>query len=89
MGVKRIAADVAALVEEKDTAYGASFDRAGDVLRVLYPGGVKVEQYDDLLAVVRIVDKLFRIANGSQGTESPYLDIVGYGLLGERRARRG
>ena len=55
------------------------------MLRLLYPDGVRPEQYDDLLALTRIVDKCFRIANGNQGEENAYADVAGYGLLGAMR----
>lgn len=32
--------------------------------------------------MVRVVDKLFRVAHGKQGDEDPWQDIAGYGLLG-------
>jgi len=80
------AVKIGELVTEKNLAYGDSFGRCGDVLRVIYPDGIKPEQYDDALAVVRILDKLFRIANdGCAFGESPFLDITGYGLLGAVR----
>jgi len=48
----------------------------------LYPNGVKPEQYVDLLVTVRIVDKLFRIANRKDALgENPWQDIAGYGIL--------
>lgn len=76
------------LVTTKQAAYGDSFGRSGEVMRVLYPGGISPAQLDDALVVVRIVDKLFRIANapGAFG-EDPGLDIAGYGLLMAARAR--
>ena len=43
----------------------------------------KPDQYTDMLAVVRIFDKLFRIATRKDAFgESPFKDIAGYGLLG-------
>ena len=75
---------IGSLVDDKQKAYGDSFNRAGDVLRSLYPDGIRPDQYDDLLAIARIVDKLFRVAtHGSQDPmkESPGRDIAGYGLL--------
>jgi len=79
---EQIAADVGKLVGEKQAAYGDSFGRSGNVLRELYPDGIRPEQYDDMLAIVRIIDKLFRVANhkGAFG-ESPGRDIAGYGTL--------
>ena len=70
------------LVDEKNRAYGASFSKSGAVMRILYPSGIQPEQYDDALAVVRIIDKLFRVASKKDAFgESPGLDIAGYGLL--------
>ena len=69
------------LVAEKQLQYGNSFGNAGKVLKVLYPNGISVDQMEDALVVVRIVDKLFRIANGNQGSEDAFQDITGYGLL--------
>lgn len=72
---------IGTLVEKKQIQYGDSFGNADRILRVLYPYGVAVDQYKNLLAIVRIIDKLFRVANGDQGEESAWDDIVGYGLL--------
>lgn len=83
---EKIADEIGKLVTEKNAAYGDSFGRSGAVLKVLSPNGVSPDQYDDMLAIIRILDKLFRLANdGSAFGESPYLDIVGYGLLGAVR----
>lgn len=74
--------EVGALVERKQAAYGDSFGRSGQILEVLYPDGIPVEQYTNALAVVRIVDKLFRIATDKYALgENPGFDIAGYGLL--------
>lgn len=80
---EELAREVGALVDKKNKAYGNSFGEAGDFLKILYPNGVKPEQYTDMLCIVRIFDKLKRIANEKEAfQESPYRDIVGYGLLG-------
>jgi len=73
---------IGALVDVKNAQYGDAFHKTGKILAILYPEGVTPEQYDDMLAVVRVLDKLFRIANGKQGNEDPWQDIAGYGLLG-------
>ena len=78
--------DVGTLVNSKQKAYGDSFGRSGECLRQMFPDGIKPEQYDDLLTIARIIDKLFRIANNPNAfEENPYQDIVGYGLLGMKR----
>lgn len=74
--------EIGKLVEKKQIAYGDSFGRSGNVLREMYPNGIKPEQYDDMLALVRVIDKCFRIANKKHAFgENPWKDIVGYGLL--------
>ena len=81
-----IADSVAHIVNVKQEAYGDSFGKSGECLRQMYPNGIAPEQYDDLLTVARILDKLFRIANNPTAfDENPYMDIVGYGLLGMER----
>jgi len=80
---ERIGREVGKLVAEKNAAYGDSFAKCGDFLRLLYPDGIKPEQYRDALCIVRIFDKLMRIATAKDAfEESPYRDITGYGILG-------
>jgi len=77
---------VGRLVEDKQKAYGDSFGRSGRCLLEMFPNGIKVDQYNDLLTIARILDKLFRIANDPDAfDENPYQDIVGYALLAMKR----
>lgn len=81
--------DIGALVEEKQAAYGDSFGKSGAVMRILYPNGIASEKLDDALAVVRVLDKLFRIATDRDALgESPWRDIGGYALLAVKRAEK-
>ena len=74
---------VASLVQEKNKAYGSSFAKAGEFLKLLYPKGIHPSQYKDALLLVRIFDKQMRIATDKDAFgENPYQDIMGYGLLG-------
>lgn len=79
------------LVDEKNKAYGSAFEKAGDFLKILYPNGVKPDQYTDMLAMVRVFDKQMRIATDKDALgESPWTDISGYGILmAERSLRNG
>ncbi len=78
--------EIGELVARKQEAYGDSFGRSVQVMQVLYPNGISGEQMADALCVVRIIDKLFRIANKKDAFgESPYRDIAGYALLGLRK----
>lgn len=79
----QVAAEIGALVTEKNAAYGDSFAKCGQFLRMLYPCGLSPAQYDDALAMVRIFDKQMRIATRKDAFgESPYREIAGYGILG-------
>lgn len=80
---EQLGIEVGELVGQKNRAYGDSFNKTGDFLKLLYPNGIKPEQYTDALCIVRIYDKLMRIATNKDALgESPYRDIAGYALLG-------
>jgi len=77
-----IGKEIGELVEEKQAAYGDSFSKAGGIVKILYPNGIPVEKLDDALVVVRVIDKLFRIATCKEALgEDPWKDIAGYSLL--------
>jgi hypothetical protein len=77
-----IALEIGKLVTEKNKAYGDSFSLSCKVLGILYPNGVKLEQYRDMLTITRVIDKLFRIATDKDALdESPWKDICGYSIL--------
>lgn len=79
---KQTGVSVGELVEEKNAAYGSAFERSGEIMRVLYPDGISADQMVDALATVRVIDKLFRIANKKDAfDESPWRDVAGYGIL--------
>lgn len=70
------------LVAEKNKAYGDAFNKSAEFLKILYPNGVKPEQYDDMLGLVRVFDKQMRIAHQKDAFgENPWNDIAGYGIL--------
>lgn len=83
------AGKVAKLVREKQAAYGDSFSKSKEVLKLLYPNGIQPSEYGHLLTIVRVVDKLFRIATQKDAFgESPWKDINGYSLLELVKERR-
>lgn len=86
MTFEELGKEIGTLVDEKNAAYGNSFDKCGDFLKLLYPKGLQPTQYGDALALVRIFDKQMRIAtNAGAFGEEPFKDIAGYGLLGAMR----
>jgi len=81
-----IALEIGKLVQEKQLAYGDSFGKSYKVMEALYPNGIDTYKMHDALTIIRIVDKLFRIAtNRDAFGESPYRDIAGYALLAVKR----
>ncbi|RUO94831.1 hypothetical protein D7Y11_02575 [Corallococcus sp. AB018] len=84
-----LGAAIGALVTTKQAAHGDSFGKSGAVMRILYPDGIPPERMDDALTVVRVLDKLFRIATDRDALgESPWRDIAGYALLSVARSER-
>lgn len=82
MKYKQKGTEIGALVEQKNQAYGDSFTKSGEILHILYPKGIEIEQYPDMLTMVRIIDKLFRIAtNKDVFRDAPWIDIAGYAIL--------
>jgi len=83
MSYEKIGIAIGKLVQEKNLAYGDSFGQASRILEVLYPDGIRPDQYLDALAITRVIDKLFRLANKKDAfDESPWRDICGYAILG-------
>ncbi len=80
--IAEVGGEIIDLVVEKNNAYGDSYQKSADILRILYPNGVRPDQYEDLLGMARLIDKQFRIANKKDAFgESPWRDICGYGLV--------
>jgi hypothetical protein len=79
---EKAGSDIGSLVQKKNEAYGSSFEKSGEIIKILYPNGVQPEQYADMLAMTRVLDKLFRIATDKDAFgESPWKDIAGYAIL--------
>jgi len=77
-----ITSKLSALLKEKNRAYGNSFNKTGAILAQMFPSGVPVDKIDDMLYIVRVLDKLMRIASdkGAFG-EDPLQDVAGYSVL--------
>jgi hypothetical protein len=73
---------IGSLIQEKQESYGDSFHKSGEVMKQLFPKGIPPESYVDALALVRIIDKLFRLATDpNYNGENSWGDIAGYALL--------
>ena len=77
-----IAVKIAELVQEKNAAYGDAAGKSVEYLKLLYPSGVRPEQYQNMLLLVRDFDKNMRIATDEDALgESPWGDKAGYAIL--------
>jgi hypothetical protein len=83
------------LVDTKQAAYGDSVSKASQLMKVFLQDykndnntyTIPEELLDHILLQVRIIDKQNRIFSNPKAdkmNESPYSDVAGYGLLGER-----
>jgi hypothetical protein len=75
---------------DKNRKYGDAVRKTLGILQELYPEGIRPDQYSDLLLLVRVLDKLIRIATYTperreKDDESPWSDVRGYGTLGEEK----
>jgi hypothetical protein len=75
---------IGTLVDEKDRAYGEAIVAVEGILSIFYPNGIRPECYKDALILVRMLDKLSRIAKGNEQAfgESPWVDCAGYAMQG-------
>lgn len=87
-----LALSIGELLNEKQTAYGDAFGNMQEVFNILYPNGIQPHQYDDILTIARMMDKIFRVANLPPDKkdvmgEEPWKDIAGYALLSLARKK--
>lgn len=86
---EELAIEIGQLVDEKNQAYGDSVGTSAEAFKLLYPDGIKPEQYSDALLQIRMWDKMKRIATKKDAFgESPYRDIAGYSLIGALKDER-
>lgn len=81
MNYTEIGRAIGKLVDDKNRIYGDAFSKTGDFLKILYPNGIEVKDYNNVLALARVFDKIMRVANGNQGNENAWNDLAGYGIL--------
>jgi len=87
---REIGTEIGSIVDEKNKAYGSAVEKTEQFLRLLYPEGIRPEQYRNALALVRDFDKSVRIStNNDPFGEDPWADKAGYGILmvGVNRAK--
>lgn len=92
MSYAEIGKEIGELVQDRNKNYGNSFQQSGDIMRILFPNGIPPEKYTVVLALVRIIDKIFRLAtNPNYNGENCWQDMAGYCILmlGHERNQKG
>lgn len=83
---EEIGTSLGKMLRDKDRAYGRAWLRVSDFLKLLFPKGISPEQYVDALLIVRVFDKLSRIATDKDAfNEDAWKDLAGYAILGASR----
>jgi len=80
--------EIGRMLADKNRKYGDSYARMAHVLPMFYPDGVPGDHLLDAIFILRIIDKLMRIAS-AQGDdeEDPVKDVAGYAILRMREMR--
>ena len=86
--IRRTAHELGELTAIKSDAYGDSAGTSGAIMRILFSDGIPPDRYDDALLMVRVLDKLSRLAHdpGAFG-ESPWVDVCGYAMVAAARRK--
>lgn len=77
---------IAEMLGDKRDSYGDNLIVSGQFLKLLYPTGIPLNAYAEVLVIIRLIDKLMRIANQHSNPElwteqeSPWLDVAGYAI---------
>lgn len=77
-----IAEGVAELVLQKQKEYGNGVLRSNRMMLQLFPDGIPAAKYRDAFTLVRLMDKISKIAaDENSATGEPWRDIAAYSLL--------
>ncbi len=81
--LESISRDVVGVVKEKNREYGSAFQKVSEILTILFPNGIPTNKYHDVAILIRVLDKVCRIAsaNDKDVKKDAWLDLTGYGLL--------
>lgn len=78
---KKLGEEIGNVVDEKNSAYGNSFKQCQEFLTLLYPNGVPVRSYRDMIIIIRMIDKMKRLAEKPKAfSEDPYRDMAGLAI---------
>jgi len=92
----KLGTELGELLGRKNKAYGDSFERSVKIIEILYPNGIPIRAYPAFLGMIRMIDKMFRIAQISQDDtysfseeeKDAWQDSAGYSILELERITR-
>ena len=90
--ISDIAKNVRDIVITKNETYGDSVSKSAKLMHVLYPDGIAPSHYDDAHLIIRVLDKLSRLASADITKRAKYdawQDIAGYGIIGASNHEEG
>lgn len=70
-------------VSKKNADYGSAFEQINKMLLILFPDGIPPSKFRDATILIRMLDKVCRIANNNPKffPEDSWDDIGGYALV--------
>jgi hypothetical protein len=85
--LRKVGVEVTRNTIAKNRKYGDAARSVCELVHILYPEGIPPHQYGNALLLIRLLDKVVRVASYTPermaaDDESPWIDIAGYGLLG-------
>lgn len=79
--VKNAVREIYTIVSQKLTYYGPNTIEKGQaIMQNLFPDGIPVSKYPDALIIIRVIDKLCRLAESPESIKDAWCDISGYGI---------
>lgn len=80
---RKTAYELSSLLVDKDKKYGDAYTKVEQIMEIIYPNGIPIGHYKYALTLVRMLDKVCRVANKvniDDDDEDPMRDIAGYAL---------
>ena len=79
----QLSQEMGKLVVKKNRSYGDSVNFSVTFFKTLFPKGIPLEQYRNVLILVRIMDKISRIVTDPDAfNEDSWKDLIGYSIRG-------
>lgn len=88
MNIKKLFEEIENVFVEKQSKYGQVDVKIKNMLKELYPNGVKPEQYNEFMNVLKMLEKISRLTNENidiKGKSDALVDLAGYAMLGVKK----